>query len=48
VGWERVVLLGRREIDDSCTIGWERAGLLGGRELDDLVGEGWAAGQERG
>ena len=47
MGWERVVLLGRREIDDSCTIASERAGLLGGREVDYLVGEGWAAGQER-
>ena len=39
---ERAVLLGRREIDDGCTVGQERAGLLagllGGREVVDLVG----------
>ena len=40
--WKRAGLLGRREIDDGCTVGQERAGLLagllGGREVVDLVG----------
>ena len=50
------MLLGRRDIDDGCTVGqesrgqdcWpERVRLLGGKEVDDLVGEGCAAVQER-